>query len=226
VSGRASAAGHRRSGRDKEPGAGAGEGAASLAPGGERAALRGLLALARPRAAALVLGVACVAWAAAPLPAAGWAVFALAVAAACVAAGSLRLALLEVPEPQEAYFMSLPERTWYQFLAAIRTLAWEEIGCAAMLWLEVLHPARAWHTAILGTALVAWLLAVHIAESGTAAAVLLRRQVRVLVLGACLLALGAAASLLPAASSGASAIALQILAVIAVTAAAILVLPS
>ncbi|HTU75630.1 MAG TPA: hypothetical protein VMG38_19115 [Trebonia sp.] len=184
-----------------------------------------VLALAGPRIVALALGVASVAWAAIGLAASGWAPLALAVAVASVAAGSLRLALLEVPEPQEAYFMGLAERTWYQFLSVIRTLPWEEAGCAAMLWLEVLHPARAWHTAVLGAALAGWLLAVHIAESGTGAVALLRRQARVLVLGLCLLALGAAASLLPAASSGGGAVALQILAVIAVTAAAILVLP-
>jgi hypothetical protein len=170
--------------------------------------------------------VASVVWAAVPLPAGGWPSFALTVATVCVAAGFLRLALTEVPEPQEAYFLTLPERTWYNFLFAVRTVAWEEIGCVAVLWLEVLHPSRAWHTAILGVVLVAWLLTVHIAESGAAAAALLRRQGRVLVLGLCLLALGAAASLLPTASSGAGAIALQILAVIAVIAAAILVLPS
>ncbi len=192
---------------------------------GDHAIRRRVLALAVPRVSALVLGVASVAWAAVPLRAAGWQSIALTVAAACVAAGSLRLALLEAPEPQEAYFLSLPERTWYRFLLSIRTLAWEEIGCVAMLWLEVLHPSRAWHTAILGAALIAWLLAVHIAESGVAPAVLLRRQGRVLVLGLALLALGAAASLLPTASSGAGATALQVLAVIAVTAAAILVLP-
>jgi hypothetical protein len=191
----------------------------------ERGAQR-VLALAGPRLVALALGVASVAWAAVPLSRAGWASFALTVAAVCVAAGSLRLALTEVPEPQEAYFLTMPERTWYNVLAAIRTLACEEAGCVAVLWLEVLHPARGWHTAILGAALVGWLLAVHIAESGASAAALFRRQARVLVLGLCLLALGAAAALLPTASSGAGAIALQILAVVAVTAAAILVLPS
>jgi hypothetical protein len=193
-------------------------------PAGDAAARR-LLALAWPRLLALALGVASLLLAALPARAAGWSPLALSIAAACVAAGSLRLALLEAPVSDEVYFLSLPERTWYRFLAIIRALAWEEIGCVAMLWLEVLHPARAWHTAILGAGLVAWLLAVHIAESGAAAATLLRRQARVLLLGACLLALGAAASLLPTASSGAGATALLVLAAIAVIAAATLVLP-
>ena len=36
----------------------------------------------------------------------------------------------------------------------------------AILWLEVQHPARPWHTAALGAALAAYLLTTHIAESG------------------------------------------------------------
>lgn len=69
------------------------------------------------------------------------------------------------------------------------------------------------------------MLAVHIAESGALARDLLRRQARVLALGGCLLALGAAAAVLPAASSGAGSAILHVLAVVAVIAAAILVLP-
>jgi len=183
-----------------------------------------VLAVAGPRVAALLLGVVAVAWAAAPLPGAGWPGFALTVAACCVAAGSLRLALQDVPEPQETYFLSVAERALQWLLAVVRLLPWEEIGCAAMLWLEVLHPARPWHTGALGALLIAWLLTVHVAESGTAASGLLRRQAKVLIAGACLLALGASAAFLPVATSGAGA-ALYVLAAIAVVAAAVLVLP-
>jgi hypothetical protein len=155
---------------------------------------------------------------------AGWPSFALLLAVACVVAGALRLALLEVPEPEESYFLSLPERVWRSFIALVRLLSWEEGGCVAILWLEVLHPARPWHTALLGLVLVAYLLTVHIAESAAPTRALLGRQARVLVLGACLLALGAGAAALPAAS-GAGSAALHILAAVAVMAAAILVLP-
>lgn len=191
---------------------------------GARASGR-VLALAGPRLTAALLGVAAAIWAAVPLRGAGWAPFALVVAAVCVAMGSLRLALLEVPESEETYYLGLPERAWHNFLALVRLLSWEEVGCAAVLWLEVLHPAHPWHTAVLGAALVAWLLAVHIAESGAAARALLRRQARVLAAGLGLLALGASAAVLPGTSSGAGAAALHILAVVAVIAAAILVLP-
>lgn len=181
------------------------------------------IAVAGPRIAALLLGVAAAGWAAAP-PGAGWPAFALTVAAACVAAGSLRLALQDVPEPEEAYFLSAPERAARAALVIVRLLSWEEIGCVAMLWLEVLHPARPWHTAVLGALLVAWLLTVHVAESGARPRGLLRRQGKILIAGACLLALGAAAAFLPGATSGAGA-ALHVLAAIAVIAAAVLVLP-
>ena len=189
---------------------------------GSRAGRR-VLALAGSRLAAVLLGGAAATWASVPLHGAGWAPFALVVAAVCVVMGSLRLALLEVPE--ETYYLGLPERTWHSFLALVRLLSWEEAGCAAILWLEVLHPAHPWHTAVLGAGLVAWLLAVHIAESGAIARVLLRRQARVLFAGLCLLALGASAAILPGTSPGPGAAALHILAAVAVIAAAILVLP-
>jgi hypothetical protein len=180
---------------------------------------------AGPRVAATLLGMACVAWSAVPVLGSGWPWLALVVAAASIAFSALRLALLDVPEQEEAYFLSLPERAWSAFLTVLRLPPWEEIGCACVLWLEVLHPSRPWHTAILGVVLVAYLLTVHIAESGAAVTGLLRRQGRVLVPGLCLLALAAGATVLPAAAPGAGAEALQALAAVAVIAAAILVLP-
>ena len=82
-----------------------------------------------------------------------------------------------------------------------------------------------WHTAALGFGLVAYLLAVHIAESGAPAGRLLRRQAKVLLAGACLLALGAGFAMLPAAAPGAGSALLRVLAAAAVVAAAALVLP-
>jgi hypothetical protein len=185
---------------------------------------RPLLAVAGPRIAAMLLGVAAVAFAALPLRGGGWPAFALTIAAACVAAGSLRLALQDVPGQEETYLLNLPERAWHLMLGAIRTPSWEEIGGAAILWLEILHPARPWHAGVLGALLISWLLTVHIAESGAQPATLLRRQAKILAAGACLLALGASAAFLPGASSGAGA-ALHVLAAIAIITAAVLVLP-
>lgn len=183
-----------------------------------------VLVASAPRLAALLLGIASVAWAAAPWRGAGLPAVALTVAVACVLLGALRLALLEVAEEGETYFLSLPERAWFSFLALVRLVSWEEVGCVAVLWLEVLHPARPWHTAILGLVLVSYLLTVHVAESAMPAGALLRRQARILILGACLLALGAGAATLPA-TSGPGSVALHVLAAVAVIAAAILVLP-
>ena len=184
---------------------------------------RRLLVIAGPPIAAMLLGVVSVAWAAVPVRG-GWPAFAAAIAAVCVAAGSLRLALREVPEWEETYLLTPPERAWHLALGAIRLLSWEEIGCAAILWLEILHPAHPWHAGVLGVILISWLLTVHIAESGASPASLLRRQAKVLAAGGCLLALGACAAFLPGATSGGGA-ALHVLAVIAVIAAAVLVLP-
>ena len=181
---------------------------------------------AGPRVAALLLGAACVAWTATPLRHIGWANLTLAAAIVSVAAGALRLALSEVPQPEDEYFLSAPVRAWLWFLSALRLPPWEEIAVVALVWLEVLHPARPLHTAALGAGLAGYLLTVHIAESGAPAGRLLRGQAKVLAVGACLLALGAGAAMLPAAGPGAGSSLLRVLAAAAVTVAAALVLPA
>ena len=174
---------------------------------------------AAPRLAALLLGAACVGWTATPLLHSGLAGMALAVSIVAVTAGALRLALLEVPEPEHDYFRSAPVRAWLVFLGVLRLLPWEEIAVVALIWLEVLHPARPWHTAALGAGLVAYLLATHIAESGAAPGRLLRRQAKVLQAGA-------GFAMLPATGAGAGSALLRVLAAVAVVAAAALVLPA
>jgi len=183
------------------------------------------LTAAAPRLAAVLLGAACVAWTAVPPRHTGLAALALVVSIIAVVAGALRLALADVPQPEEGFFPTAPIRAWLTFLAVLRGLPWEEIAVVALLWLEVQHPARPWHTAALGFGLVAYLLAVHIAESGALAGRLLRRQAKVLLAGACLLALGAGFAMLPAAAPGAGSALLRVLAAAAVVAAAALVLP-
>lgn len=187
------------------------------------------LTAAAPRLAAVLLGAACVAWTAVPPRHTGLATLALVVSIIAVVAGALRLALADVPQPEEGFFPTAPVRAWLTFLAVLRGLPWEEIAVVALLWLEVQHPARTswspWHTAALGFGLVAYLLAVHIAESGAPAGRLLRRQGKVLLTGACLLALGAGFAMLPAAAPGAGSALLRVLAAAAVVAAAALVLP-
>jgi len=177
------------------------------------------------RLAALLLGVACVVWTASPPLHTGLATTALVVAITAVTAGGLRLAFAEVPQPEDQFYLPGYQRAWLMFLALLRTLAWEETAVAASLWLEVQHPVRPWHTAALGAALLGYLLATHIAESGADAVPLLRGHGRLLVAGACLLALGAGFAMIPAAAPGAGSAVLRVLAAIAVIAACVLVLP-
>ena len=176
------------------------------------------------RAAAVLLGAGNVIWAALPPVHKGYAGFALTVAIAGVAGGGLRLALTAVPVPEESYLLSAGLRAWRAFLAAVRLVPWEEGALIAIVWLEVLHPARPWHTAVLGAGLVAYLLVTHLAESDASPATL-RPQARVLGAGAVLLALGAAAGMLPAAGPGAGSALLRAVAAGALIAAAGLVLP-
>jgi hypothetical protein len=174
--------------------------------------------------AACLLGAGCVVWASAPLVNQGFANLALFLAIGGVAAGALRLALAAVPVPEDNYLLSTPQRAWLRFLETLRSVPWEEGALIAIVWLEVLHPSRPWHTAVLGAALMAYLLTTHLAESDASPGVL-RPQVRVLAAGAVLLALGAGAGMLPAAGPGAGSALLRLVAAGALIAAAGLVLP-
>ena len=179
-----------------------------------------------PRLAAPLLGAACVAWAAAPLGHGGLAGTALAIAIVAVAAGALRLALADIPQPTDYFLLPGHLRAWLVFLGLLRTVAWEETAVVGVLLLEVQHRARPWHTAALGAGLAAYLLVTHIAESNADPALILRRQAKLLAVGACLLALGAGFAMLPAAAPGAGAAILRVLAAAAVIAAVALVLPA
>jgi hypothetical protein len=176
------------------------------------------------RAAACLLGAGCAAWAAEPLVPKGLADFTLFLAICFVTAGALRLVLAGAPVPEDSFLLALPERIILAFLEALRAAPWEEGALVAIVWLEVQHPARPGHTAVLGAALIAYLLAVHLAESDAPPGVL-RPQLRVLAVGAGLLALGAAAGMLPASGPGAGSALLRLVAAGALIAAAALVLP-
>jgi hypothetical protein len=176
------------------------------------------------RVAAVLLGAGCLVWAALPAVHRGYAGFALVLAIAGVAAGGLRLALAAVPVPVDSYWPSPSVRAWRTFLDVVRQVPWEEGAVIGIAWLEVQHPSRPWHTAVLGAGLIAYLLIVHLAESDAPLATL-RPQARVLGLGAVLLALGAGAGMLPAAGPGAGSALLRLVAAGALIAAAGLVLP-
>ena len=75
-----------------------------------------------------------------------------------VAAGVLRLVVSWVPVPEDNYLLPAPARVLLRFLQTLRAVPWEEGALMAIVWLEVLHPSRPWHTALLGAALIAYLL--------------------------------------------------------------------
>ena len=185
----------------------------------------GAASAASSRLAAMLLGAACVAWTATPLLHTGLAQLAATVAIVAVVAAALRLAFADVPQPEDQYFLPGYLRAWLTFLQLLRTPAWEETAVVALLWLEIQHPLRAWHTAALGAGLLAYLLTTHIAESGAEAAPLLRRHARLLIAGACLLALAAGFAMIPASAAGAGSAILRVIAAAAVIAATALVLP-
>jgi hypothetical protein len=176
------------------------------------------------RAAAALLGAGCVVWAAVPLVHKGLADLALILAVGGVAGGALRLALAGVPVPEETFLLPGPVRAWVRFLETLRRVPWEEGAVLGLVWLEALHASRPRHTAVLGAAVVAYLLATHLAESDASPAAL-RPQARVLAIGAALLALGAGAGMLPATGPGAGSALLRLVAAGALIAAGGLVLP-
>ena len=182
-----------------------------------------LAPVAAPVAAAL-LGAAAAAWCAIPVISKGWAGFALFMVIACVAGSALRLALSGIPLSDDTFLLPGPIRAWMTFLRTVRLPPWEEGTVIAALALEALHPARPWHTAVLGAVLTAYLLTVHLADSGAPARTL-RPQAPVLALGVCLLALGAGAGMLPAITQDPGSALLRVVAAIAVILAAGLVLP-
>jgi hypothetical protein len=186
----------------------------------------GITAAIGARFAALLLGAACIAWAATPPVHTGEATGALFVSIVAVLAAAIRLFFTDIPQPEDQFFVPGYVKAWLTFLGIVRSLAWEEIAVVALLLLEIMHTIRPWPTAALGAGLLAYLLTTHIAESGTSAASLLGRHLKVLVAGACLLALGAGLATIPAVSAGAGSAVVRVLAALAVVVATALVLPA
>jgi hypothetical protein len=177
---------------------------------------------ARTVGAAGLLAAACVAWSALPLPSTG---IAATILAAAISFGTLSLIRLMLgPEPVEsAGFLNLVERSARSAADLIRVLPWAEGMLVATLVLEALHRSPPWHTGLLGVALLAYVFAVHLAESRARLAVL-RPQAPLLAAGLGLLAVAVGAATLPA-DTGSSADLLAILAGVAAVAVAGLAIP-
>ena len=117
--------------------------------------------------AGVLLGAGCAVWAKlgpVSAPQRGYVQPALTLAIIGLAGVGLRLALAAVPAPEDTYLLPVPLRAWLRFLEVLRLVPWEEGALLGVVWLEVLHPSRPWHTAVLSAALVAYLLATHLAR--------------------------------------------------------------
>jgi hypothetical protein len=171
---------------------------------------------------ALLAGVV-VGWAAVPMSSgSGGAVAALVVA---IVAGVLSIAQLLVAGigPSDG-LGTLPEQLADSLLGFVNWLPWAELLTIAAVALEALHPAKPWHTGVLGVALLGYLFAVHLAETGARPRVL-RPQLGLLAAGVGLLALAVGAAALPALPSGLPSSIIRVAAVAAAVIAGALTFP-
>ncbi len=171
-------------------------------------------------AAAGVLAAGVICWAAVPLTARGAPVaLAIAIAAGVMSLAQLAATAVGLRDTDTLAAFSVADRIGRQLVSLVTALPWAELMIVAVAVLEALHPARPWHTAVLGVALTGYLLAVHLAETRLSAR-LLRGQLPLLSIGVGLTALSAGAAALPGFPPGSAAAVVRIaMAVIAVIAA-------
>jgi hypothetical protein len=192
---------------------------------GTRPGLTTIAVQVRATVAAGLLAALSVAWAALPTGGARAGLrAALVIAAICAAASLGRLALGDLEVGGQPFDGPL-KRMAVQGAHLLRSLPWAETMLVAVLILEALHPSRPWHTAVLGVALLAFLLAAHLAESGSPPSVY-RPQLPVIAAGLGLLVLAVGAAALPLPPAGPAANLLRAAAVVAAVIAAALALPT
>jgi hypothetical protein len=151
--------------------------------------------------AATVLAVGQIWWSAAPLPAARWGgriALIVAIITATASLGQVAVAATPAPGYDDS---SLTGRLAERAVGLVMMLPWPEVMTVAVLILEALHRSRPWHTAVLGAAIVGFLMAAHMAESRAAGSVL-RRQLPLIGLGLGLSALAVGAAALPSLPTG------------------------
>jgi hypothetical protein len=170
-----------------------------------------------------VLTAGLISWAALPGQPGGFQRIALICAVAGGLASLARLALAGAA-PFDGPVLSAPERIIGRVTAGIQAFPWAEVMTVAVLVLEVQHRARAWHTGLLGVALLGYLLAVHLVETGARMSVL-RPQLPLLAAGLGVLGLAVGAAAVPTLPSGPASAAVRVIAVAAAVAAGVLVVP-
>jgi hypothetical protein len=145
----------------------------------------------------------------------------------CAAAGGLaslaQLALTGVRASGDPV-ASIPERLRARLVSGLTTFPWPEVMTVAVLALEVQHPARAWHTALLGAALLGYLFAVHLVETEARPRVL-RPQLPLLAAGLGLLALAVGAAAAPGLPAGSTSAVARVASIAAAVVAGVLVVP-
>jgi hypothetical protein len=144
-----------------------------------------------------------------------------------VAAGVVTIAqvsMATVPRMETPWSGPFYQRCADWLLGFIRGIPWPEVLVIALLVLEALHRARPWHTGILGVALLAFLFAVHLAETRARPSVL-RAQLPIIAAGIGLLALAVGAASVHEATTGTAFAAMRMLAIVAAVVAAALVVP-
>ena len=178
----------------------------------------------RTLAVAGLLAAVVIAWAA--LPARTGALPRLALISAIVTAvGTLaQLAVSHVQPDSRAGFASLADRIIDGLVAAIKAIPWAELMTIAVLVLEVQHPARPWHTGVLGVAMLGFLVSVHLSETGASASVL-RPQVPLIAAGLGLTALAVGAAALPGLPAGSVSSVVRVIAAAAAVVAGALAVP-
>jgi hypothetical protein len=179
--------------------------------------------LRRATAATAALAAVVIAWAALPL-AAGRAGTKLAFIAAIVTAvlSIAQLAASGVAHRQDLWI--LPQRTVESLVGLFRAAPWPEGMVLSVLALEALHRARPWHTGVLGVALLAFLFAMHIAETSADPGVL-RPQLALIAAGLGLLALAVGAAALPGSPSGPGSALIRMCAIVAAVVVAAMTVP-
>jgi hypothetical protein len=210
-------------GGPETPGAPGELAAGGLGPAGQLAGT-GWRVQGRRVAAAALLAAAVIAWAATPVSGGGAGTRLLLIAAvACAVASTGRLAIGDESDPTGP-FDPIYLRAWAQVADVLRGLPWAEGLIIAVLVLEARHGARPWHTAVLGIALLAYVIAAHLAQARTPPAAL-AGQLPVIAAGVGLLALAVGAAALPRLHAGPATELLRVLAVLAAVAAGALALP-
>jgi hypothetical protein len=128
-------------------------------------------------------------------------------------------------EVKRSAFETLPDRLVRLLVTAVRSAPWTEIMMIAVLLLEAEHADRPWHTGVLIIALLGYLLAVHLAETGEEPG-MLRAQIPPLAAGAGLAVLALGAAYLPGLPAGPVAYVVRFAAAGAAVAAVAMVIPT